>query len=182
MDGRDLQGRLFAAIRPILSVYLVVAFLLFAAPLLLRTTAASNPLPTRCGLVITPAKDTVIDYLQARVTAGETIFVYPYLPLYYYLTETFSPSPYEYFQPGMNTAGQSKEILSDLAERRVRFVLYESSFPEKIPNSWPGTPMNAIADDPVADYILRQYRSCAILKSPTDWRFQFMVRKDLACP
>jgi len=98
------------------------------------------------------------------------------------LTETVGPTHYEYFQPGMNTNEQSREMLSQLASRRVRVVLFESSFAEKIPYAWPGTPLPAIANDPVVDYIVGNYRTCRILKSPEDWRFLFMIRKDLACP
>jgi hypothetical protein len=61
-------------------------------------------------------------------------------------------------------------------------VLFQPSFWEKIPTSWPGTPIGAIARDPIADYIQREYRMCKILNSPDDWKFFFMVRKDLACP
>jgi 4-amino-4-deoxy-L-arabinose transferase-like glycosyltransferase len=181
-DGRDVPGQVFKRVRPFLNAFVFIAFVLFAMALLVRTVTASNQVVTRRGVVTVPKQDTVIDYVQAHVHAGESILVYPYLPLYYYLTETFSPSRYEYFQPGMNTPQQAQDLLSQLQSRRVRVVLFESSFAEKIPHSWPGTPVTAIAThDPVADYILREYRSCAILQSPSDWRFLFMVRKDLTC-
>ncbi len=99
-----------------------------------------------------------------------------------HLTATYSPTRYEYFQPGMNTNQQSREVLSQLALRRVRVILFESSFPEKIPHSWPGTPLTEIANDPVADYIVRNYRVCRILHSSSELPFLFMVRKDLTCP
>jgi hypothetical protein len=137
---------------------------------------------TRRGVVITGRKDTVIDYVQAHVPAGETIFVYPYLPLYYYLTGTFSPGRYDYFQPGMHAREQAEEIVGELATGRVGVVLFETNFLDKVSNSWPGTPLKAIAADPVADYIARNYRACRVLTSPAEWRFLFMVRKELACP
>ena len=137
---------------------------------------------TRRGVVTSSSKDTVIEYVDAHVAPGESILVYPYLPLYYYLTDTFSPTRYEYFQPGMHSAQQAQEMLDELTRARVPVVLFETSFWEKIPRSWPGTPLSAVAHDPVADYILREYRTCAWLQSPSDWRFAFMVRKDLECP
>jgi len=182
VDGRDIPGRVFKTLSPFLNAYVVIAFVLFSMPLLMRAVRAPYKLETRRGVVTMPAKDTVTQYLQAHVAPGEPILVYPYLPLYYYLTNTFSPTRYEYFQPGMNTNEQALEIVSQLASRRVRVVLFESSFVEKIPNSWPGTPLTAIVNDPVADYIMRNYRTCSLLNSPSDWRFQFMIRKDLACP
>jgi hypothetical protein len=60
-------------------------------------------------------------------------------------------------------------------------VLFEPWFGNKFSNSWPGTPLRAIAKDPVADYIVRNYRVCRLLKSPTDWRFEYMVEKAESC-
>ena len=137
---------------------------------------------TRRGAVTTGRKDTVIDYVQAHVPAGETIFVYPYLPLYYYLTGTFSPGRYDYFQPGMHTREQADEIVRELATRRLGVVLFERNFSDKVSHSWPGTPLTAIIEDPVADYIARNYRPCRVLTSPAEWQFLFMVRKGLGCP
>jgi len=160
----------------------VIAFLLFATPLLLRALNARTRVQTRRGVINVPAKDTVIEYVQAHVPAREQILVYPYLPLYYYLTDTVSPTRYEYFQPGMHTSQQAQEMLAELAGARVPVVLFEASFWEKTPTSWPGTPVTAIVHDPVADYIQRDYRACKILNSPAEWKFLFMVSKDLACP
>jgi hypothetical protein len=182
IDGRDIPGRLFKAVKPFFVTYAMIAFVLFATPLLLRTLNGRNQVQTRRGVVNVPARDTVVEYVQEHVAAGEKILVYPYLPLYYYLTDTFSPTRYEYFQPGMHTPQQAQEMLSELAAARVPVVLFEASFWEKIPTSWPGTPVTAIVRDPVADYIQREYRACKILNSPADWKFLFMVRKDLACP
>ena len=182
VDGRDIPGQIFTRVRPLLNALVVITFLLMSLALLLRSTSAPYQVETRRGLVTMPGHDTVIEYVQAHVALGEKILVYPYLPLYYYLTETFSPTRYEYFQPGMHTAQQSREIVSQVASQRIRAVLFEVSFTDKIPTSWPGTPLKAIANDPVADYILETYRACRVLKSPRNWRFLFMVRKDLACP
>ena len=83
---------------------------------------------------------------------------------------------------GMHTAQQADEILSQLSSKRVRVILFEAGFAEKIPRSWPGTPLTAITHDAVADYILREYRTCKALQSPSEWRFLFMIRNDLPCP
>jgi 4-amino-4-deoxy-L-arabinose transferase-like glycosyltransferase len=182
MDGRDIPGRLFRQVRPLFIAYVLVAFLLFAAPMLLRAVNARDQVETRRGVVHVPARDTVVEYVQAHVAAGENILVYPYLPLYYYLTDTAGPTRYEYFQPGMHTPQQAREMLMEISASRVPVVLFDGSFWEKIPTSWPGTPLSAIVRDPIADYIQHEYRVCKILNSPDDWKFLFMVRKDLACP
>ena len=182
VDGRDIPSRIFHKAKPFITAYLAIAFLLFALALLTRAVGALVEVVTRRGQIALPARDNVLGYVQAHVTPGETMLVYPYLPLYYYLTATFSPSRYEYLQPGMNTPEQVQEMLSQLAAKRVQVVLFEPGFPQKIPTSWPGTPLSAIANDPVTDYILREYRSCQMLQSANGWRFLFMVRKDAPCP
>ena len=182
IDGRDIPGRLFRQVKPFFIFYSAVAFLMFAAPMLLRALNAREQIQTRRGVVDVPARDTVIEYTQGHVAAGEEILVYPYLPLYYYLTDTAAPTRYEYFQPGMHTPQQAEEMLAEITAARVPVVLFEASFWEKIPTSWPGTPLRAIVRDPIADYIQHEYRACKILNSPDEWKFLFMVRKDLACP
>ena len=128
-----------------------------------------------------PARDTVLWYVQDHVDAGSELLVYPYLPLYNYLTGTFSPTGLDFFQPGMHTAEQGESILKELRSGRIKTVLFEPSFPQKIPSSWPGTPLSAIVNDPVADYIVANYRVCATLESPGHWRFLFMVRRETGC-
>ncbi len=182
VDGRDIPGRIFHNAKPLVTAFVAIAFLLFALALLTRAAGADVELASRRGKITLPERDSVLGYVQAHVEPGEVILVYPYLPLYYYLSATFSPSRYEYFQPGMNTPEQAQGMLSQLAAKRVRVVLFEPGFPQKIPTSWPGTPLSGIANDPVTDYILREYRSCKILQSASNWRFLFMVRKDAACP
>ncbi len=182
IDGRDIPGRLFRRIKPFFIFYIAVAFLMFAAPMLLRALNARAQIQTRRGVILVPARDTVLEYTQAHVAAGAKILVYPYLPLYYYLTDTSAPTRYEYFQPGMHTPQQAEEMLREISAARVPVVLFEGAFWEKIPSSWPGTPLSATVRDPIADYIQHEYRACKILNSPDEWKFVFMVRKDLACP
>ena len=91
LDGCDLPPRLLRAARPFLVAYVPVALLAFGLALLAATASAGERLTTRRGVVTTRAKDSVVEYFQARVPEGKTILVYPYLPLYYYLTGTFSP-------------------------------------------------------------------------------------------
>ena len=115
MDGRDIPGRLFGQMKPFFIAYVLAAFLLFATPMLLRALDARDQIQTRRGVIKVPARDTVIEYVQAHVAAGEKILVYPYLPLYYYLTATANPTRYEYFQPGMHTPQQAEEMLAEIS-------------------------------------------------------------------
>jgi 4-amino-4-deoxy-L-arabinose transferase-like glycosyltransferase len=182
LEGRDIPGRFFNACRPFLGAYVMLTFLILSMPLLLRAVRAPDTLATRRGTVTIPAKDTALPYLQARVKPGETILVYPYLPIYYFLSATFSPGPYDYLQAGMHTNSQFEEMVSRLLSNRVPVVLFEVNFADKIANSWPGTPLGAIAGDPLGTFVLRHYRSCALLKSASNSSFLFMVPNGTSCP
>jgi hypothetical protein len=172
----------FRAILPVLRVLVLTCFGSFALGMLLRNLEANVRVWTRRGVIRTAAPDGVLEYVQAHVTAGSRILVYPYLPLYYYLTDTFSPTSYEYIQPGMHTREQMTEVARDLASARTPVVLYDYSFAEQIPEAWPNTPIEFIARDPIADLILGRYRNCQMLNSAAGRRVLLMVRKDLKCP
>jgi 4-amino-4-deoxy-L-arabinose transferase-like glycosyltransferase len=181
IEASDIPVRLPRCARFIVHWYAIAALVTFSMPPLFAALSAQNEVMSRRGLLKMSKKDNVVDYVQARVPAGNRILVYPYLPLYYYVTSTLSPSGYDYFQLGMNTPEQASEMLEQIRSQNTEVVLFEIGFTEKISHSWPGTPLSSISRDPVADYIARNYRSCMPLTSSAGWRFLFMVRKDLAC-
>lgn len=182
LGGHNLPGGMLPKFRRPVAACVLAALGMFSLAALLGVLGTQDQIVTRRGVVTTRGKDTVIDYLQSRVPVGETIVVYPYLPFYYYTTATFAPGRYDYFQPGMHTAEQASEMISEMAIGRVRGVLLETGFAGKISSSWPATPLAAVVKDPVADYILQNYRACQPLTSPTDWHFLFMVNKNSSCP
>ena len=182
LGAPEHQSTALITARPYFIAYIAITFGLMAFAILLAATGAQNRVQTRRGIITTSAKDTAVEYVQAHVPVGQEVLVYPYLPLYNYLTATRSPLRYDYFQPGMNTREQAQAIVTSLRSHEARAVLFEPEFAEKFANSWPGTPLTAIADDPVADYIVRNYRVCKVLNSASNWRFEYMVQKDLICP
>jgi 4-amino-4-deoxy-L-arabinose transferase-like glycosyltransferase len=182
LDARQFRSATLLALRPYLVFLIGVGFGLMSLVILTTANSAQNRIVTRRGVIMTGEQDGVIDYVQNHTTSGQKILVYPYLPLYYYLTGTRSPAPLDYFQPGMNTFEQAQEIIASLRSQNVNTVLFEASFSEKIATSWPDTPLRSIANDRVADYIVRNYRSCRILNSASASRFQFMVQKSNHCP
>lgn len=181
IEACDVPVRLPQSARSIVQGCVITALVTFSMPPLFAALSAQNEVRARRGLLNTPEKDSVVDYVQARVPAGNRILVYPYLPLYYYVTGTLSAARYDYFQPGMNTPEQANEMLEQIRSQNTEVVLFEIGFTEKISHSWPGTPLDSISRDPIADYIVHNYRTCIPLMSPGGWRFLFMVRKDLTC-
>jgi hypothetical protein len=162
--------------------YVLVAFVLFSIAPLFGVLAATNRIDTRRGPITTRSRDTVIDFVQSHVRIGEPILVYPYLPLYYYLTATNAPGYYEYFQPGMHTPEQAQQMIHEIEAAHPKVVLLEIGFAEKFAHSWPATPLSVVAKDPIEDFLLKNYQPCRPLTSSEDWRFLYMVERGSACP
>ena len=169
-------------VRTLGSFFLFFSFTALGLTLLWGPLNAHVVLKTRRGVLKAQHGDAVLEELQARVRPGEKIFVYPYQPLYYYLTSTFSPTHYEYLQLGMHTPEQFSEAIRDVAADRTPVVVFQPSFTEYLPQGWPATPTDVLAArDPGAEYILSHYQPCKTLTSLQSWQFVFMVRKDLSC-
>ena len=181
LGSPDLRGSMLNAARPWLTTYVIAAFGLMGLAVLVTATGAHDRIATRKGAIVTGRRESIIEYVQAQVSPGQVLLVYPYLPLYNYLTDTRSPLRYDYFQPGMNTADQAQEIVRLMQSGNVRSVLFEPWFAEKFAASWPGTPLGAIARDPVADYLAKNYRICRLLDSAANWRFEYLVREGDSC-
>lgn len=181
MGGADIRSWLLQRSQPYLAAYVGIAFGLMGLALLLSMNAARDQIDTRRGTVVTSGKDSVIDYIQAHVAPGDELLVYPYLPLYNYLTETHSTARVDFFQAGMNTPQQAQEIIDSLKSHPNQAVLFEPGFGGKFASSWPNTPLSSIVNDPVADFIARNYRVCRALTTPLRWRFQFMMPTNKSC-
>ena len=177
LDGRSIRSRLFTRIAPVVGFCASMSLLALAAHLLFQTRA-DRSVVTRRGTVTMQTKDTAIEYVQAHVAPGERILIYPYQSSYYYLTQTYSPTRFDFYQPGMHTDQQLQEMLAEFSAHPTRVVLYEPAFAGHIHEAWPNTPPGAFARDAMADYIMSEYRGCMTLSS----QILFMVRRDLACP
>jgi hypothetical protein len=181
IEGRDIGGTLVRSLRPVVAFGVFMTFSAMGMTLLIANRNAHSVIETRRGAVRVVWPDQVIRYTQGHVSPGEKIFVYPYLPLVYYLTATFSATRFEYLQPGMHTRQQAEEAIAELETKQTAIVLFESSFYDKISTSWPNTPLAAIAVDPVADYIFGHYHRCATLTAGAKSSFAFMLRDGIPC-
>jgi len=182
IEGVDLPAGVVRALQPATAAVVLVTFTAVGMAFLISNRDARAIVETRRGALRTSEPDEMFGYVQAHVPANQRILIYPYFPLGYYLTATFSATRYEYLQPGMHTREQDEDVIRETEADRTAVVLFEPSFYGKIPTSWPNTPLFAIAVDPVADYILGHYHSCASLVSGAESRFAFMSRNGKPCP
>lgn len=183
LGGAPLDSALLVQTRPLLGAYLLVSFTamgmfyLVSGPL-----SAGQRLETRRGTIRLPCCDAVIPYLTAHVPRGEKIFVYPYQPLYYFLSDTSNPTQFDYLQLGMHTDEQMKKAIATMESRQTRYVVYALAFNSLVvPHVWPSTSQRALAEDTMRDYLLTRYRPCSALPSVALANV-FLVRKGQFCP
>jgi 4-amino-4-deoxy-L-arabinose transferase-like glycosyltransferase len=89
-------------------------------------------LPSRLRPLHTPAGDVRasadeargVDELLSRVRPHQSLFVYPYKPLLYFITQTENPTRYPYLAPGMMTGEDARLALSELQASPPEWVLY----------------------------------------------------------
>ncbi len=181
LQERNSSYPLLQKLRPFLQAYIYIVFGMLGFALLLGANGASFRSQTRRGVVVTSTKETVVEAVQGRIRAGDELLVYPYLPLYNYLTATHSPAKLDFFQAGMNTQEQAQSIIDSLQSRKTRWILFDPEFLTRIPYVWPHTPVAAIANDPVADYIVSHYEMCKVLPSGASLNFQLMALRTQGC-
>lgn len=107
--------------------WLTIAMAVWAAVFALQAQ-----LPGTMRLLHTPAGDvranaeeaSMVTALLARVRPHQSLFVYPYKPLLYFLTQAENPTRYSYLAPGMMTGDDAKLALSELEARPPEWVLY----------------------------------------------------------
>ena len=81
----------------------------------------------------------VLAMIQARVKPSDTLFVFPYRPLLYFVTGAHNPTRYSFLQPGMFSDQDESDALSDLRAHPPRWVFYTHVPPEAYLRIWPGS-------------------------------------------
>jgi hypothetical protein len=92
-----------------------------------------------------------------RVTAEDSLFVYPYFPLLYALTGARNPTRYLFVQPGMmdddDMAKAARELRGDLPKYIVHVPLPQAA----IRRNWPGT-QRITSTGPIDEVVAEHYR------------------------
>ncbi|MBX9602278.1 MAG: hypothetical protein K2X35_14820 [Bryobacteraceae bacterium] len=69
------------------------------------------------------AAPAVADLLR-HVRAGDTLYVHPYLPLLYYITQARNPTRFSYLAPGMMGKAEEESALDSLRRNPPQWILY----------------------------------------------------------
>lgn len=120
---------------------------------------------TRIGRVHAAKSDqSIIKLATSRVRPGDSLFVYPYLPMVYFLTGGQNPTPYSFLQPGMMQTPEYEATLSALRTRPPRWVFYFALPLSTYHGIWPAADPRALNLTPVDHFILSNYHPVGILQ------------------
>ena len=109
------------------AVLLAFVFSLHSFTGLAETSKVGSPVG---NLRVDNKQRDAMEKLFAAVHPGETLFVYPYMPMHYFLTQAHNPTVYSFFSPGMSTQREANAALAELQQRPPEWILF-TKFSEK---------------------------------------------------
>jgi hypothetical protein len=78
-----------------------------------------------------------VQRLIQQVHRGDSLFVYPYMPMQYFVTQARNPTRYSYLMPGMMTRSQEIEALGELESRPPEWLMYMRLSREELQRVFP---------------------------------------------
>lgn len=100
----------------------------------------------------------VVANIQARVTPADTLFVYPYRPLLYFVTGAHNPTQYSFLQPGMFPDQDEQEALRQLRANPPRWILHARVSPEQLLVLWPSSDPRRLHMPSIEAFLGENYR------------------------
>jgi hypothetical protein len=89
------------------------------------TIARARPLASPVGQLRVAAEDEPgARALLAAVRPGDSLYVHPYLPIAYFLTQGLNPSRYPYLGPGMMDRDDEQRVIASLRANPPQWVLH----------------------------------------------------------
>jgi hypothetical protein len=93
---------------------------------------SAHPVETRVGTVNVFKQNSVIEQLNERTVPGEEIFIYPYDPIYYFLSKTRNPIRFSGLMYNYNSKVEFEDVVRTLDQHRVKYVLWDTGFDERV--------------------------------------------------
>ena len=159
--SRIIKGRLGRTIAAACALALAVAAFSYSV-----LNVTSEPvIETRVGrLRAGPFDQSIIKLAASRISSGDSLFVYPYLPIVYFLTGGQNPTRYSFLQPGMMQQPDYEEALAELRARPPRWVFFFGLPLATYRGIWPAADPAALNLTPVDHFILSNYHPVGVLQ------------------
>jgi hypothetical protein len=124
-----------------------------------RAIAAEVTLPSPVGnLRLDPDARPAIARLLSLVHPSQPLYVHPYLPLFYFLTQASNPTRYSHLAPGMMTAADEASTLRDLKVNSPGWVLYLPLDARTLQRVFPSAPAASVHFAYIENWIAANYQ------------------------
>ncbi|MGP8246358.1 MAG: ArnT family glycosyltransferase [Bryobacteraceae bacterium] len=124
-----------------------------------RGIGADATLPSPVGnLRLDPGARPAIARLLSLVHPSQSLYVHPYLPLFYFLTQAANPTRYSYLGPGMMTAADEASALHDLKANPPAWVLDLPLDARTVRRVFPSAPAAGVHFASIENWIAANYQ------------------------
>jgi hypothetical protein len=126
-----------------------------------RTAAAfeRSGFSTRAGYMHGSSDDVeFLEQLERRIQPGDSLFVFPYLPVLYPLLDAHNPTRFLYLQPGMMTAEDEREAIKEVAAGKPHWVIVAEINQQTVLAAWPHSDPARIPMEAMHLYLRTHYR------------------------
>lgn len=120
--------------------------------------AGAHVSTTRVGRIAILGQESVLKFLNEHVSPGEDILIYPYAPTYYFLSATTNPTRYSLLMYNYNTRAQFQEVVQCLEQRKVKYVIWDTTFPARASHNFPGLQPSNPSDLIIEPYLESHYK------------------------
>ncbi|MBS1857649.1 MAG: hypothetical protein JST11_19930 [Acidobacteria bacterium] len=160
----------------------VVAFLVPFLPALAMSRqnlagAEQTVVATSVGSIRISQEDAPSLGLAVRhVRAGDSLFVFPYEPIFYFVTQGRNPTGYPWLQPGMMSDQDERAALAELSADPPKWILYRALPAEAYLRVWPGADPARLRMPLIEEFIRGRYVDYAAASSG-DGERRLLVRR-----
>ena len=106
----------------------------------------------------TAADLSTMDMLQREVRPADTLFVFPYRPILYFLTLARNPTRYSFLQPGMFPESDVRQALAELQSEPPQWMIYLDIPDSEFFRLWPGSDPARMHMPGIESFIRERYR------------------------
>jgi hypothetical protein len=118
----------------------------------------AHSVKTRAGSVGLFKDDPVLAFIDTHTAAGEYMFVYPYHPMYYFLSSTTNPTRYSILLYNYDTEKEFYDAVNSLELRRPRYVIWDVGFEDKVKDDFPTSNRTGSTGRIIEPYLESHYR------------------------
>ena len=122
------------------------------------TRLSEQTVSTRTGTAsMNPDEARWLRTIESHVQRGDSLFAFPYMPVFYFALDGRNPSRYCFLQPGMSSPNDEANVLADLRRDPPQWVIYMSLKPEDYLRVWPSSDRSRLRVNSIENFIAEGY-------------------------